>query len=351
MRRRGPGAWGPRSLAPATESFRRVPTRAGEESPASFYADGRDEGRRLDVTVAERLPHISRSRIARLAHEGRILVDGTARKPAFRIRPGQRVEVRVPAPEPSSLRPESIPLDVVYEDDDLLVVNKPAGLTVHPAPGHASGTLVNAVLSHVPSLPGIAGTLRPGIVHRLDKDTSGLIAVAKSEEAQVSLASQLRSHTVVRTYLAIVRGALRRDAGKISAPVGRHPVRRTRIAVTPRGRAAVTHYTVLERLPGATLVACRLETGRTHQIRVHMTHIGHPLLGDPLYGHAPAPEMPRQALHAARLEFTHPRTGRRLVCTAPVPEDFARLLARLRGSGADQHAARPERRAGRRGGR
>ncbi len=265
-----------------------------------------------------------------MAHEGRVLVDGAARKPAFRIRSGQRIEAQVPAPEPSGLRPEPIPLDVVYEDDDLLVVNKPAGLTVHPAPGHPSGTLVNAVLAHVPALPGIAGTLRPGIVHRLDKDTSGLIAVAKSELAQVSLASQLRSHTVVRTYLALVRGTVRRDAGMISVPVGRHPVRRTRIAVTPRGRAAVTHYTVLERLPGATLVACRLETGRTHQIRVHMTHIGHPILGDPVYGHAPAPEIRRQALHAARLEFTHPRTGRRMVCTAPVPEDFARLLARLR---------------------
>lgn len=319
-------------MTPATESPRAVQSRDGEPAPVPFYADDRDNGRRLDVVVAERLPHVSRSRIARLAHEGRVLVDGSARKPAFRLRSGQRVEVRAPAPEPSGVHPESIPLDVIYEDDDLLVVNKPAGLTVHPAPGHPSGTLVNAVLARVPALPGISGTVRPGIVHRLDKDTSGLIVVAKSEQAQVSLASQLRSHTVVRTYLVIVRGTVRRDAGMISAPLGRHPVRRTRIAVTPRGRAAVTHYTVLERLPGASLLACRLETGRTHQIRVHMTHIGHPIVGDPVYGGASAPEMRRQALHAARLEFTHPRTGRRLVCTAPVPEDFARLLARLRAS-------------------
>lgn len=315
-------------MVPTTESARAP--RAGERAPAPFHAGVQDDGRRLDVVVAEHLPRLSRSRIARLAHDGHVLIDGVARKPAFRIRSGQRVEVRVPAPEPAGLRPEAIPLDVVYEDDDLLVVNKPAGLTVHPAPGHPSGTLVNAVLAHVPTLPGIAGTLRPGIVHRLDKDTSGLLVVAKTEEAQVSLSSQLRFHQVVRTYLVIVRGTLRRDTGTISAAVGRHPVRRTRNAVTPRGRAAVTHYTVLERFPDATLVVCRLETGRTHQIRVHMTHIGHPIVGDPVYGHAAAPEIRRQALHAARLEFTHPRTGRRVVCTAPLPEDFGRLLARLR---------------------
>ncbi len=245
----------------------------------------------------------------------------------------------VPAPALSGLHPEAIPLDVVYEDADLLVVNKPAGMTVHPSPGHSSGTLVNAVLARVPDLPGIGGTLRPGIVHRLDKGTSGLLVVAKSDEAQRSLASQLKAHTVVRTYLAIVRGRVRRDAGMISAPVGRHPVHRKRIAVTPRGREAVTHYTALERFPAATLVACRLETGRTHQIRVHMTHIGHPVLGDPVYGRTRVPEMQRQALHAARLEFTHPRTGRRLTCTAPIPEDFTRLLARLRQERTAQEPA------------
>ncbi len=300
------------------------------ETSALFEADARDSGRRVDVVAAERLPQYSRSRIAHLAQDGRILVDGTPRKPAFRLRLGQKVRVLVPTPEPPNLRPEPIPLAVVYEDADLLVVNKPPGLTVHPAPGHPSGTLVNAVLAHAPDLSGIGGTLRPGIVHRLDKDTSGLLAIAKSDEAHRSLAAQLRAHTVVRIYLALVRGSIRRKAGVISAPVGRHPVHRTRVAVTARGRAAVTHYTVLERFPGATLVACRLETGRTHQIRVHMTHIGHPILGDPVYGRASAPEMRRQALHAARLEFTHPRTGRRLVCTASLPEDFQRLLTHLR---------------------
>lgn len=300
------------------------------ETTALFEADARDGGRRLDVVAAERLPQYSRSRIARLAQDGRILVDGTPRKPAFRLRLGQRVRVLVPPLEPPSLRPEPIPLAIIYEDADLLVVNKPPGLTVHPAPGHPSGTLVNAVLAHAPDLSGIGGVLRPGIVHRLDKDTSGLLAVAKSDEAHRSLTAQIRARTVVRTYLALVRGSIRRDAGVISAPVGRHPVHRTRIAVTARGRAAVTRYTVLERFPGATLVVCQLETGRTHQIRVHMTHIGHPILGDPVYGRASVPEMRRQALHAVRLEFTHPRSGRRLVCTAPLPEDFQRLLTHLR---------------------
>jgi 23S rRNA pseudouridine1911/1915/1917 synthase len=199
---------------------------------------------------------------------------------------------------------------------------------------------VNAVLAHVPDLPGIGGTLRPGIVHRLDKDTSGLLAVAKSEEAQRSLAAQLRARTIVRTYLAIVRGRVPQDEGRITAPLGRHPVRRKRIAVIPRGRHAATQYMVLERFPRATLLACRLETGRTHQIRVHLLHIGHPVLGDPVYGGARVPELARQALHAARLEFVHPRTGTRLTFTSPVPDDIARLLARLRGEQAASDAPR-----------
>jgi 23S rRNA pseudouridine1911/1915/1917 synthase len=265
-------------------------------------------------------------------------VDERPRKPAFRVRRGQAVEITVPPPAPSGLQPEPIPLDIVLEDADLLVVNKPAGLTVHPAPGHPSGTLVNALLSAVRDLAGIGGELRPGIVHRLDKDTSGLLVVAKSDAAHRALAAQFKAHTAQRTYLAVVRGRLRRDEGTIAAALGRHPVRRTRIAVVARGRHAVTHYTVLERFRDATLVACRLETGRTHQIRVHLAHAGHPLLGDPVYGRARAPEIGRQALHAARLEFTHPRTGRRVTCTAPVPEDMARLLARLRAEAGDVSA-------------
>lgn len=299
-----------------------------------------DEGRRLDVVIAGHVPTLSRSRIAHLASEGRVRVDGRVRKAAFRVRPGQAVEVAVPPPAPSELRPEAIPLEIVLEDAALLVVNKPAGLTVHPAPGHPSGTLVNALLSVVPDLAGIGGTLRPGIVHRLDKDTSGLLVVAKSDDAHRALAAQFKAHTAQRTYLAVVRGRMPRDEGTVTAPLGRHPVQRQRFAVVARGRAAVTHYTVLERFRGATLVACRLETGRTHQIRVHLAYAGHPLIGDPVYSRARAPEIARQALHAARLEFTHPRTGRRVTCTAPLPDDIARLLARLRGEAGDAPAGR-----------
>jgi 23S rRNA pseudouridine1911/1915/1917 synthase len=260
-----------------------------------------------------------------------VLVDGAPRKPAFRLRGGQRVDVLGPHADPISLHPEAIPIAVVHEDADVLVVNKPAGLTVHPAPGHPRGTLVNAVLARVPALAGIAGSLRPGIVHRLDKDTSGLLVIAKTDAAYRSLVAQVGARTVTREYLALVRGTVRRDAGSIAAPIGRHPTRRTRMAVVPRGRPAVTHFEVLERLPGATLLKCRLETGRTHQIRVHLLHLGHPLLGDPTYGGVRAAGITRQALHAARLEFAHPRTGERVTCVAPVPEDLERLLARLRG--------------------
>ena len=302
-----------------------------------FETASEDAGCRLDVVVAKRLPHLSRSRVTRLTQTGCVLVDGAVRKPSFHLRPGQTVRVEIPPPSEVALRPEPIALDVVYEDEDLLVINKPAGLTVHPAPGHPSGTLVNAILARVEGLPKAGGALRPGIVHRLDKDTSGLLVIAQTDDAHRSLAGQLRARTISRTYLALVRGRVARERGTIRAPVGRHPSHRTRQAVTERGRPAVTHYTVLERFAEATLLACRLETGRTHQIRVHMAHIGHPILGDPVYGHARVPELRRQALHAAQLEFTHPATGTRLMCTAPLPDDIARLLERLRsaaGSGA-----------------
>jgi 23S rRNA pseudouridine1911/1915/1917 synthase len=297
-----------------------------------------DRGRRLDVVVAERFPSYSRSRVALLAGRGQVLVDGTARKPAFRLQAGQRVRVLGLPSDPVSVDPEAIPLIVVHEDTEVLVVNKPAGLTVHPAPGHPRGTLVNAVLARVPDLSGIAGSLRPGIVHRLDKDTSGLIVVAKTDAAYRSLAAQVRARTVTRVYLALVQGTVRRDRGVIAEPIGRHPTRRTRMAVVPHGRHAVTHFEVRERFAGATLLECRLETGRTHQIRVHLLHIGHPILGDPVYGGARATGMHRQALHAARLEFTHPRTGGLVTCTAPLPADFAALVARLRAVGADRPA-------------
>lgn len=298
-----------------------------------FEAAAADRGRRLDVVVAERHPRYSRSRVALLAGRGQVLVDGVPRKPAFLLRVGQRIRVLGLPSDPVSVVPEAIPISVVHEDADVLVVNKPAGLTVHPAPGHPAGTLVNAVLARVPTLSGIAGTLRPGIVHRLDKDTSGLLVVAKTDDAYRSLAAQVRSRTVTRVYLALVRGAVRKESGTIAAPIGRHPTHRTRMAVVPHGRPAVTHFSVLERLAGWTLLECRLETGRTHQIRVHLLHIGHPIVGDPVYGGARAAEIHRQALHAVRLAFTHPRTGARVAYAAPLPEDFAALLEHLRSLG------------------
>lgn len=311
--------------------------------PETFEASPGDRDRRLDVVVAERLRHLSRSRIARLSLEGRVLVDGRPRKPSFHLAAGQVVRVEVPPPAPAVLRAEAIPLDVVYEDEALLVVNKPAGLTVHPGPGHPTGTLVNAVLARVGDLRGVGGELRPGIVHRLDKDTSGLLVVAKSDAAHRSLAAQLKARTMSRTYLAVVRGRLGPDAGTVRAAVGRHPLHRTRQAVTEAGRPAVTHYRVLERFDGATLLECSLETGRTHQIRVHLAHLGHPLLGDPVYGRAGPGGLGRQALHAARLEFTHPLTGARAEFTAPLPADLEALLARLRtepGGGGHRGARR-----------
>ena len=317
------------------------PSTAGA-SVHRFDVEPGEGGRRLDVVIAARVPSLSRSRIAQLVADGHVRVDGTPRKPAFRVGSGQAVEVVVPPPVAVALRPEAIPLEIVLEDADLVVVNKPAGLTVHPAPGHASGTLVNALLAVVRDLAGVGGELRPGIVHRLDKDTSGLLVVAKSDAAHRALAAQFKAHTAQRTYLAVVRGRVRSDKGTVRAPLGRHPVRRKRIAVVPAGRAAVTHYTVLERFRDATLLACRLETGRTHQIRVHLAHAGYPVIGDPVYGRARAPEIARQALHAARLEFEHPRTGRRVTCSAPVPDDMARLLARLRAEAGEVSARREE---------
>ena len=310
-----------------------------------FEAAAADRGRRLDVVVAQRFPQYSRSRVALLAGRGQVLVDGAPRKPASRLRTGQRVEILGPHADPISLDPEAIPITIVHEDADVLVVNKPAGLTVHPAPGHPRGTLVNAVLARVSRLSRIAGSLRPGIVHRLDKDTSGLLVIAKTDAAYRSLVAQVGARTVTREDLALVRGTVRRDAGSIAAPIGRHPTRRTRMAVVPGGRPAVTHYEVLERFAGATLLRCRLETGRTHQIRVHLLHIGHPILGDRTYGGAPTAGLSRQALHAARLEFTHPRSGERVTYVAPVPEDLEPLLARLRsgvpiGKGPGQPFAR-----------
>ena len=230
------------------------------------------------------------------------------------------------------LVPQDIPLDVVYEDDDVIVVNKPKGLVVHPAPGHPDGTLVNALLYHCgSSLSGINGELRPGIVHRIDRDTSGLIIAAKNDFAHVRLAAQLQGHTLARTYRCIVMGNLREDAGTVNAPIGRCPTDRKKMAVVADGRNAVTHWMVLERYPGAAYVECRLETGRTHQIRVHMAYIGHPILGDTVYGNRKSvPGLQGQCLHAVELKFIHPRTGEPVQLTCPLPEEFEKQLEKYR---------------------
>ncbi len=316
-------------------------------------------GERLDRFLAG-LPDLglTRARVQRLIERQLVLVEGRPARAAQRVRPGERVEVVVPPPQPLEARPEEIPLDVVYEDADLLVINKPRGLVVHPAPGHPGGTLVNALLARCPGLraagwstpaQGADGTwgevIRPGIVHRLDKDTTGLLVVAKTPEAHLSLSRQLKERQVRREYLALVRGQPP-DEGTVDAPIGRHPVHRQRMAVVAGGRPARTHYRVLERFPppggegrrsGYALLAVRLETGRTHQIRVHLAHAGHPVAGDPVYGGRRGElGLEGQALHAARLAFVHPRTGEPVEFSAPPPPDLAAALATLRGTAEEE---------------
>ncbi len=286
-------------------------------------------GLRLDQALAKLLPRESRSRLARLVEEGAVLVDGERARPRDRLRGGERLEVTLaPRPEEAAFRPEAIELDVVHEDEDVLVVAKPAGLVVHPGSGNWAGTMLNALLHRVPALKSLP---RAGIVHRLDKETSGLLVVAKNEAAMQDLVRQLQARTVKRTYLAIARGAVPAE-GTVDAPIGRHPAQRTRMAVVRGGKPALTHYRVRERFPAHALLECDLETGRTHQIRVHLASIGHPLEGDPVYGGRGARRLPRQALHAWKLAFVHPRTGKMLRFTAPPPADFEALAAELRAA-------------------
>ncbi|HZN25630.1 MAG TPA: 23S rRNA pseudouridine(1911/1915/1917) synthase RluD [Burkholderiales bacterium] len=287
-------------------------------------------GLRLDQALARLLPDHSRSRLARWVREGRVTVDGRGVSPDAKIWGGERLCVR-PGPSPASLAhlPQDIPLDIVHEDAALIVINKPPGLVVHPGSGNWEGTLLNALLKHAPALQHVP---RAGIVHRLDKDTSGLLVVAKTITAQTHLVRQLQAHTVAREYSAVVHGHVGRD-GKVDAPIGRHPVSRTRMAVVARGKPAVTHYHVEARYREATLLRCRLETGRTHQIRVHLASIGHPLVGDPVYGRRSAKmkarDFHRQALHARRLALVHPETGREMSWEAPLPPDMRELLAAM----------------------
>jgi 23S rRNA pseudouridine1911/1915/1917 synthase len=302
------------------------------------------DGERLDVFVARRVDGLTRSRARKLIDEGLVLVEGRAARASHRLEPGQRVSVTVPPAREPSARPEAIALDIIHEDADIIVINKPAGMTVHPAPGHERSTLVNAILAHCAgagegvALSGVGGVLRPGIVHRLDRDTSGVIVVVKNDEAHNALARQLRERSVEKTYLALIEGTPKPAEGVIDAPIARDPKNRQRMAIVEGGRASQTAYKVLERYgsqapppaPGYSLVEVRPKTGRTHQIRVHLAAIGHPIAGDRLYG-KPSKLVPRQFLHAARIAFTHPRTGERVEYAAELPADLGSLLAMLRG--------------------
>jgi 23S rRNA pseudouridine1911/1915/1917 synthase len=292
-----------------------------------------ESARRLDQWLASRHAEHSRARWQTLIRAGCVTVNGVARKPNSALRPGDEIAYAIPEPEPAELVAEDIPLEILYEDADLIAINKPPGRVVHPAPGHASGTLVNALLNHCKDLGGIGGERRPGIVHRLDRDTSGVLVVAKNEPALTHLAAQFKNRRVVKLYLALVRGIPRPAAGTIRTLIGRSERNRKKMSAhVRRGREAISHYETVEVFPGAALLRVRIETGRTHQIRVHLAHIGHPVIGDTVYGRAARnePRPPRQMLHAARLSLAHPRTGRNLCFEAPMPADMAAVAAALK---------------------
>lgn len=300
--------------------------------PLILQTASEDAGKRLDAWLAEQT-ELTRSAVQKLMEEGRVTAAGKPLAKNTRLTGGETVSVKLPEPEAVDIVPQNIPLDVVYEDEDVIVVNKPTGMVVHPAPGHPDGTLVNALLYHCgESLSGVGGQKRPGIVHRIDRDTSGLIIAAKNDAAHLALAAQLADHTLARTYECLAVGNFREDSGTVNAPIGRHPVDRKRMAVVRQGgREAVTHWEVIARYPGVTHLRCRLETGRTHQIRVHLAHIGHPILGDTVYGaKKPVPGLTGQCLHAVGLRFLHPRTGEPVELTCPLPEEFVRMLDKLR---------------------
>ena len=286
-------------------------------------------GERLDVFVARRVTSLTRARVQKLIEDGRITVDGQRAKASMRLDVGQHVIVDVPPPIDPVAVAEDIAIDVIFEDADMLVVNKPPGMTVHPSPGHTTSTLVNAILAHCDDLSGIGGVLRPGIVHRLDRDTSGVIVVAKNDASHNALATQLKDRTVEKTYVALVEGTPKPAEGVIDAPIARDPRNRQRMAIVDRGRASVTAYSVIDRFDGMSLVEARPKTGRTHQIRVHLAAIGHPIIGDRVYG-KPSQLVARQFLHARRITFAHPRTGERVEFEAPLAADLEAALRTVR---------------------
>lgn len=290
-----------------------------------------EAGMRADVALAQLL-EITRSNMQKLLEEGRAVRGQKVIKSNYRVKAGEEILVKLPDPQPLDVQPEDIPLDIIYEDDDVVVVNKARGMVVHPAAGNYNGTLVNALLYHCKNLSGINGVIRPGIVHRLDKDTSGIMICAKNDSAHLSLSEQIQSKTAQRTYLAVVRGNVKNDSGIIETQIARDKNDRKKMAVvTEGGRQAITEYEVAERFGKYTVVKCRLKTGRTHQIRVHMEYLGYPLVGDPKYSPMKTPfAIDGQALHSLTLSFTHPRTGERLTFEAPLPEDMKKILTRLR---------------------
>ena len=297
-----------------------------------YVIEAEAEKKRLDVYLAEK-NDFTRSRAEKLIREGCVRVDGEAAiKPGLALKPGMAVELTLPEVKDTSLVAQDLPLDVIYQDEDLAVVYKPSGMVVHPAAGNPDGTMVNALMMKLDGLSGIGGELRPGIVHRIDKDTSGLLLVAKNDRSHLFLSEQIKAHTVERAYRAILIGHMKETEGDVSGPIGRHPTDRKKMAIVPNGREAHTHWTVLEELRGATLVEAKLTTGRTHQIRVHMASIGHPVLGDPVYGpkKSPYPVEGGQLLHAFRLGFIHPTTGEKLLFEAPPEPRFTEWLEKLR---------------------
>lgn len=293
-------------------------------------AEAEEAGTRADVFLAAKLG-VSRSNMQKLLEDGRVKRGEKIIKANYKVRAGEMFVVDIPEPEPIEAVPENIPLDIIYEDDDVVVLNKARGMVVHPAPGNYTGTLVNALLYHCSNLSGINSAIRPGIVHRLDKDTSGIMIVAKNDAAHISLSQQIQSKTAVRTYLAVVRGNIKTDSGTIETQIARDKTDRKKMSVVKEGgRDAITDYKVLERFGKYTLVRCKLRTGRTHQIRVHMEYLGYPLVGDPKYSPMKTPfGIKGQALHSHTLEFTHPRTGERMKFEAPLPEDMHKIITRL----------------------
>lgn len=297
----------------------------------TFLVESNDAGKRIDVFLSEKIKDMSRSRIQKLIEDNKIKVNLKEIKSNYKIKNGDEITVEVPEPVMLQIEAEDIDIEILYEDDDIVVVNKPQGMVVHPAAGNYSGTLVNALLKKCKTLSSINGVIRPGIVHRIDKDTSGVLVVAKNDFAHQHLAEQIKEHSVKRIYMALTEGVIKQDTGTIDKPIGRHPIYRKKMAIVENGKRAVTHFKVLERYKENTLIEARLETGRTHQIRVHMASIGHPLVGDPVYGFKKQKfNLKGQALHAMVLGFIHPRSGEYMEFSSPLPNYFQNLIEKLR---------------------